>query len=262
MILILSAISLQRRLDSGTPKLSLYELPRFAHDQLGLNGLLLPTSMLAGADIAQVDKLRDSADKAGCPCLALLESTPQPLGRDDDLSEAAVERMLRVMQAASRLGCSSAGVPIEALDDEDSLSLASENCKRLLERADRLEINLLIAPRKGLTQTPDRLAALMKKIGGFRVGSLPDFEAADQSGDAADYLRRITPYASVVLASTKGFSAEHKHKGYDLKTLTDAIVSVGFDGSLAIEHRGPGDVVEGLTAAREAMVELLGERLA
>jgi len=262
MILILSAISLQRRLDSGTPKLSLYELPRFAHEQLGLNGLLLPTSMLAGADIAQVDKLRDCADKASCPCLALLESTPQPLGRDDDLSEAAVERMLRVMQAASRLGCSSAGVPIEAMDDEDSLSLASENCKRLLERADRLEINLLIAPRKGLTQTPDRLAALMKKIGGFRVGSLPDFEAADQSGDAADYLRRITPYASVVLASTKGFSAENKHKGYDLKTLTDAIVSVGFDGSLAIEHRGPGDVVEGLTAAREAMVELLGERLA
>ncbi len=260
MLLILSAISLQRRLESGSPRLTLLDLPRFAHEQLGLNGLLLPTSMLAGADAELVDRLRDSADKAGCPCLVLVESTPQPLGQDDDASEAAVERMLRVMQAASRLGCSAAGLPIEAKDDEDSLSLASENCRRLLERADRLELNLLISPRKGLTETPERLALLMKKIGGFRVGSLPDFEAATKSDDAQDYLRRVTPYASAVLGATQGFTSG-KHKSYDLKPLVESIVSVGFDGSLAIEHRGSGDPVEGLKAAREAMMELLGDRL-
>ena len=54
----------------------------------------------------------------------------------------------------------------------------------------------------------------------------------------------MTPYASAVIGATQGF-AGGKHKSYDLKPLLDAIVSVGFDGSLAIEHRGPGDPVEG-----------------
>jgi hypothetical protein len=65
---------------------------------------------------------------------------------------------------------------------------------------------VLIAPAAGLTEDPERLTDLLKGIGGFRIGTMPDFHTAAKSGDPVGYLKKLTPYASVVNASTLGFT--------------------------------------------------------
>ena len=258
MLLTLSANSLSRRIGSTGPLgLSLLDLPAFAREHLDLYGLQITASMLAGAETSVFDRLRDQADKAGCPCLLLVEDEPQPIAGAEDKAEASMQRMDRVIRGAHKLGCNAVAFSIESRDDESSLENAADRMQQVMERAERLELNLLIAPRAGLTADPERLATLIKKIGGFRIGSLPDFETAANAGDASEYLRRVTPYASSVVASTRVFNDAGEHEPYDLRACVDAVRSVGYDGALAIEYRGKGDPVEGVTRTRDALLAAL-----
>ena len=256
MLLTLSAKSLGPMLEGKKPKLELLELPQFTMDEFGLHGLNLQTKYLAGWGIEAIDRLRDQADKVGCPWLTLIEEQAQPLGDTSEKKLAqALDRLDRVLRVAHRLGCAGVAIGVEhkAPEDEAGLERVAERLKEVLANAERLEMNLLLSPQPGLTSTPERLTGLIRKVGGFRIGSLPDFEAASDSGDAAGYLRSLTPYASAVTAATTKFSAKGKHEAFDLSTCVEAIKSVGFEGTLSLEYRGPGDPIQAIQATKQAI---------
>ncbi len=204
MTLSISSIrSLLRKRGSGAPKLDLLDVPRFTREELGLHGLTLTTDLLAGSTRDRLTGLRDAGDKAGCAALVLVEPDPLPIAElAESKGEQSIERMRRVLEAARLLGCSSAGFSIRGKDDDASFERACERLKPVVEIGERWEINVLIRPSKGLTETPDRTIELIKKVGGFRIGTLPDFQSAAATDDPAGYLRRLTPYASALLAST------------------------------------------------------------
>lgn len=258
MILTLSVASVARLLASKKSELSLTQLPETAHDVLGLRGLLLPTSVLAGISPQEATALRDAADKAACPCLILVESDPQPFAAEDERVDVAMERMNKVLRVAQMLGCNSVGVSVAAPNTDDAFENAAVALKMVLERADRLDINVLIAPHTGLTAEPDRLTDLIKKVGGFRIGTLPDFATAAKSGDPAEYLRRVAPYAQAVIASSLAFDEDGQHEGFDLSACVGALQAVGFEQTLAIEYRGKGDVLEGVRKTRAVIEGCLG----
>jgi hypothetical protein len=118
---------------------------------------------------------------------------------------------------------------------------------------ERMELNLLIAPNAGLTEDPDRLTELLKRIGGFRIGSLPDFGHAADTGDLVDALRKLAPYAGAVHATVQGFDADGAHCRYDLAQGVAAIRGVGFVNTLAIDYVGGGDAVDDIERAREIL---------
>lgn len=244
--------------------LRLVDLPRFAREELGLFGLNISTEFLVGADLARLDQVRDSADKASCPYLVLIESEVQPYGHhDDDKGQAAIDRMVKVARAANRLGCSSVATAISVPEDGSTLDIAAARLKRTLQAADRLEINLLISPSKGLTANPEKLTELIKKVGGFRIGTFPDFQAAAATEDPIHYLRKLTPYAAAVSASVMNFKASKKppgfvHEPYDLTALAKAVAAVGYTGTLAIDYRGDGDPAEDIPKARTMLEAAIG----
>lgn len=355
-------------------QLDMLDLPRFARETLGLHGLALSTELLAGADRARLEAIRDRGDRAGCACLLLSEYDGQNFGStNENVVGAASERTRRVIEAAHILGCSAASVRIEAPDDDAALARVANALRPVVERAEKLDMNLLLAPGKGLTSRPDRVTELLKKVGGFRIGTYPDFEVAAASSDPVQYLQRLTPYATAVCAATislkeptpggaskrkssppppllsrtprddeddeeadekpsatkkkagkKGAKAEEPelppaeakgtkaakgkkgeapppppppaeepeteddedfegddeiedlidevmaaaedevaplvamdHEPYDLEPLVRAIVNVGYDGPLAIEYRGQGDLVMGITQSRDTLLALI-----
>lgn len=260
MLLILSASSFRKAVSAGRGGIDLLDLPRYALDELGLRGLLVPTDMLAGADANRIDKLRERADKALCPCLFMVEPAAHRLCEGGEHAAAAASaRLERVLVAAQRLGCSAAGVCIAGQDTDTALELAAERLKPLAARAERLDLSLLIHPVEGLTARPERVADLIKKVGGFRLGSMPDFRDGAASGDASGYLRRLAPYAPVVTATAIEFDDAGAHQPYSLDECADALVTVGFDGAVALDYQGKGDVSRGLRLTREAIEgKLLG----
>lgn len=251
----------------GKPKMDLLDTPQFAHETLGLRGLHLTTDLLVGITRDRLEELRERADKVGCACLLLIEPEAQPFAdRSQDKGDGAIERTHRVLQAAHLLGCNAAAIRIAGQDNDDAFARAVERLKHTVERAERLEINLLIAPTKGLTARPDRLTDLIKAIGRFRVMTYPDFALASQTEDPVAYLRRLTPYAGAVCASTLAFECEGTeadwerlatgpipHVGYDLTPLVKAVRSVGFDGALGIDYRGKGDATLGAMMSRSVL---------
>lgn len=279
MLLTLSASCLKSLvLPAGRgkkPQIDLLDLPAYTKGTLGLGGLNLSTDLLVGADRARLDIVRERTDKAGCSCLLLVEADAQKFGdKSPANAAAATDRMRRVVEAAHILGCSAAAVRITADDDDEVLATVAQRLKPVVERAERLDLNLLISPGPGLTARPERVTELLKKIGGFRIGTFPDFQSASTAKDPAAYLHRITPYATVVSASTvklvsqgprkgrKGEPAhpdEFAHEPYNLKTMVDAIAAVGYDGPLAIDYRGEGDPIAGIAASRLALLSALGE---
>ncbi|MCA9302545.1 MAG: TIM barrel protein [Phycisphaerales bacterium] len=274
----------------GKRAVEVIDLPKYTAEHLGLSALTLPTDLLAGMGRTELEKIRDTGDRAGCTCLLLSQSEPLTLAESSESKgDAAIDRARRIITAATLLGCNSASISIKAKDTEAQFDLVTERMKRILEHADSVDINVLIAPEAGLTEDPERLTDLIKAIGGFRIGSFPDFEGAQKSGDPAGYLRKLTPYASVVNASTLGFTAGEipdaakksnplesglsgldalaaelesmldepdappVHDGFDLATMAGALSAVGFDGNIAIDYRGGGDGTLGAMQSHEAL---------
>lgn len=283
MLLTLTANSLRSALTArlgSRSRIDLLDLPAYTRQTLGLHGLNIPTDLLAGADADRLEALRDRADKAGCACLLLIEPTPQPFGSPtESRAESAAERTGRVIRAAQLLGCNAVVIRIEARDSDDVFDLTAERLRKVARVAERAEMNLLLQPwpstnkdqngggQGGLTRDPDRITALIKKIGGFRIGTYPDFETAASAEDPKQYLRRLTPFASAVSASTIRFVSDSgaedqpdlpvHHEPYELVPLIEAIRSVGFDGTLAVDYRGTGDSTMGVIRSREALERAL-----
>lgn len=257
MLLTLSAKSLLSRLRSAGDPLALPDMPTVASQELGLRGLCVQTDLLAGVGLAEIDRLRDRADKSACPCLLLIEEQPHALGDGDEATVAAgVERLKRVVQVAHRLGCAGIVVGIKDTRSTRSDDAVAASLKKVVAAAERLELNVLVAPQPGLTQTPEQLTGLIRKVGGFRIGSFPDFEAAAQSGDATRYLRGIVPYAAAISVPTASLDGRTRDPTYNLPECLRAIRSVGYDATLTLECRG-GDPSPPINAAREAIEAFL-----
>jgi len=319
MLLTLSARALKNKLAPGAkPALKLTDLPTFARNELGLTGMVMFTDLLAGQDRQGLSKVLEAADKAGCPCLVLIEPNPLALADSDEVKvQAALERCMRIAQAAAWLGCAAFSIPVIAKTEEDLIE-AAFNLKPISRRAEKLELNMCIQPCSGATDTPEAVTDLLKKIGGFRVGTLPDCGQAMKSGDAAAYLRRLAPYASAILMpvgienQTAKFVAQKKKpakvkaaveddeddpekpklkvKGkkakptdgaasaaaeavmsaisakttpatsgvMDFGALLDVLLTVGYDGPLALDYVGHGDPVAALKATRDAIIRETG----
>lgn len=278
MLLTLTATCLRPLLE-GTPaggkaapraKIALEDLPTFTRDELGLAGLNLSTDLLVGADRTRLERLRERADRASCACLLLIEGEGQAFGDvDDAVGKGAQARLTRVVEAARLLGCTSAAVKVIAEDSEVGMLRSATRLKPIVERAEKLDVNVLISPCKGLTFLPERVAELIKRVGGFRIGTFPDFQSACEHPDPVAYLRRLSPYAAVVSASTLQFKSAGKkgakgegelvHEPYELAPLVEAVESVGYDGTLAIDYRGKGDPVQGIRTSMSVLAGALVE---
>ncbi len=262
MLLTLAARSLQQLVSgNGADSLSLLDLPAFTIEQLQLRGVNVPSSMLAGWTLEDLDTLRDRADKAGCPCLVLIEDAPlkftAPEEGDPEGQSPALDRIRRLAQAATRLGCNALAIRCDGPDTDEVFDQTAEELKDVMPAVERLELNLLVAPHEGLTQRPERLTDLLKRIGGFRIGSLPDFGHAATSGDLTDELRKLVPYAGAVHATVEEFDGKGAHKRYDLAEGVAAIRSVGFLNTVAIDYVGTDDPVANIEAARKILQQAI-----
>jgi len=122
MLLTLAARSLRTLVSAnGEGSLSLLDLPSFALKELGLRGMNVPSSMLAGWTLEDLDNLRDRGDKAGCPCLVLIEDSPMCLAAADPAEIlSAGDRIRRLSVAANRLGCNALAIRCTAPDTDEA----------------------------------------------------------------------------------------------------------------------------------------------
>ena len=216
----------------------IFSVPQFVATDLELRGLNLPTDLLKGFGITQIDRLRDEADRAHCPVLLLTEEDPIDFITRGPEWAKVLDRLKRLGLAANRLGCPSVSVRVAAPATDEAFEATAQGVKLALRELDRFELNLLLAPNAGLTFDATRLTELIKKIGGFRIGSYPSFAHAFASGDIDKTLRTLAPYAPAIAASVRGFDKDGVHDGYSIEECVDSIRRVGFSNTLSLEFVG------------------------
>ena len=274
ILLTLSAGSIRPLLAAKDPRCAtLFEVPQFAATQLELRGLNLPADMLKGFGYHEIERFRDEADRAHCPVLMLSEENPINFAiRGTPEWTAALDRLRRLGIAANRLGCPSIAVRAQSPDTDEAFEATSTGVKVALRELDKFELNLLLTPNEGLTFDAGRLTDLIKKIGGFRIGSYPSFAHAHATGDLEKTLRKLAPYAPAIAASVRGFDKDGVHDGYSLASCIESIRSVGYGNTLALDFVGKSDgdrksakkaasidVVAELDTARRQLAELTAE---
>ena len=257
MLLALSAGSLRGALTRAKSPLALHDLPAFVREELDLRGLNLPTDLLAGRPPADLDRIRDRADRVGCPCLMLVETDPLDLAGADAKQAAAMERLRRLGTAAHRLGCAFLGLKLKDISSPAQMDRVATGLRAALSEMDRWEVNLLLQPHGGVLEKGEPLVELVKKVGGFRIGALPSFLHAHESGKMRDMLRRLAPYAQAMIAEIRGFDAKGEHADWSLETCIETLRAVGFNNMLSLEWSGKADGVKHLIRAREVLTEAL-----
>jgi sugar phosphate isomerase/epimerase len=241
MVPTLEAGSLARIVAGVAPggTLQLEELPEFASREFGVRGLSIPAELLSGRPLREIERLRDAADKAGCPCLLLTEHRPLLIAGGH--LAAGVDRLVRLAGAASSLGCSCLAVsPIaEAGGDADSLATGLRSGLLAIER---FELNLLVIPSdSGDLSEVAGVIDLIRRVGGFKIGCMPTFRHALSTRDPEATLRKLAPYAAAIEADLDGLglgrSGEAKVGRVLLKELVEALRAVGYANTLALASR-------------------------
>ena len=261
LLVTVSAAAFRGRLESSEDSLDLVDMPTLAVNELGVRGISIPASLLSGRDSSALERIRDEADRARCPTLLLYEETPFDVGSaDPDVRAAASERIGRLARAASMLGCANLGIACSGVDQGDCFDLAAATLREIMKRIDRQEVNLLIQSTRGITEKPDRLTELIKKIGGFRIGSLPDFRIAHDSGDFTGDLRRLAPYAGTIIATVGGGKLGGKpatgpkdKSPYDIVEGLKAVLAVGYQDAISLNHAGGKHATKAIIEARELL---------
>lgn len=257
MLLALSAGSLRGALTRAKSPLALHDLPGFVREELDLRGLNLPTDLLAGRTPADLDRIRDRADRVGCPCLMLVETDPLDLAGADAKQSAAMERLRRLGTAAHRLGCAFLGLKLKDVASPAQMDRVATGLRAALAEMDRWEVNLLLQPHGGVLEKGEPLVELVKKVGGFRIGALPSFLHAHESGQMREMLRKLAPYAQAMTAEIRGFDAKGEHTDWSLESCIETLRAVGFNNMLSLEWSGKGEGTKHLIRAREVLTEAL-----
>ncbi|MCA9293898.1 MAG: hypothetical protein KDA20_08800 [Phycisphaerales bacterium] len=248
MLLTLAVDALRDQLKSvGKGSLAPLDMPDFVVREFELRGLHVSTTLFAGWAIGDIDKFRDRCDKAGCPCLVMTEPTPLKLADHDGMvADAAADRVSKILKVAHRLGCASVAIRVDDPGDDDAFEVACDHLRDIVRQAERAEINLLVGECPGLAPTAQALTDLVRRVGGFRIGSFPTFAAAHASGDPSEYLRQVAPYATAI-------SASGELDAPVIAKCVEAIRAVGFDGTLAIDPAPGKDVAKRILTAKEAI---------
>ncbi len=259
LLVTASALAFADRLRSEDDPLTLVDFPAFAAGEIGVRGVSLPASLLSGLTLPDLEAIRDAADKARCPALLLLEDRSQPLADlDADVRGEATERVRRLSRAANILGSAQLGISIEGEDGEDRFELAASTVREAIHSINSFEVAVLLEAAEGLAGDPGRLTDLIKKIGGFRIGSLVDFRFAHDTGDFEGTLRRLAPYAGTIFATVgasargaKPAAASKDATPYDIEAGLQAVLAVGYQHAICLDHAGGPNAMATMIEARE-----------
>ncbi len=261
LLVTASASAFADRLRNEDDPLSLVDFPAFAAGEIGVRGVSLPASLLAGLTPSDLEAIRDAADKARCPALLLREDRPQPLADADiAIRNDATSRVQRLSRAASILGSAQLGISIEGKDDDERFELAASTVREAIHSINSFEVAVLLEAAPGVAGDPGRLTDLIKKIGGFRIGSLVDFRFAHDTGDFEGTLRRLAPYAGTIFATVgasasggKPAAASKDTTPYDLEAGLKAVLAVGYQHAICLDHAGGPNAVAAMIEARETI---------
>jgi len=220
-------------------------------------------------DKSYLSQMKQNAADAGVQSLLIMIDREGNLGDPNEKKrKQAVENHHKWVEAAKFLGCHSIRVNARSGGSyEEQRDRAADGLRQLTEFADPYEINVIVENHGGLSSNGRWLAAVMKKVGHKRCGTLPDFGnfAIDRQRDIwydrYEGVQELMPYAKAVSAKSYDFGQAGNDTRTDYLRIMKIVVDSGYHGYVGIEYEGGKlDEFAGIRATK-ALLEHVREKL-
>ena len=217
---------------------ALLDLPRVLRDSLDMRVIDLNTTTLGESGPAELGRLRNAAEKAGC-FLTNLKMNQRDLNMeswDPAVRAHAIVGYKRSIDVAARLGCHWARPLPQAERPDWDTHVAGY--RELADYAAEKGVEMLVENFGWMQDNVDALPRLVEAIGN-NVAASPDIGNWDSEELRFQGLRKAFPLAVTCDFKARELTAEGEHYTYDLKRCFDIGWEAGFRGPWCLEHTNP-----------------------
>ncbi|MCC2671946.1 MAG: Xylose isomerase-like barrel [Armatimonadetes bacterium] len=205
-----------------------------------------------GKDQAYLSEMKKRAADLGVKNVLIMCDGEGNLGDADAAKRTrAVENHYQWVEAAKFLGCHAIRVNAASSGTyEEQLDRAADGLRRLTEFGAEHRISVIVENHGGLSSNGAWLAAVIKKVGHPRCGTLPDFGNFNL-GDGKEYdryqgVQELMPFAKGVSAKTMEFDAAGNETKTDYRRMMKIVLDAGYKGWVGIEYSGTIPEPEGI----------------
>jgi sugar phosphate isomerase/epimerase len=184
---------------------------------------------------------------------------------DEGKRRQAVENHQKWLDAARELGCHSIRVNAASSGEYDEQTrLAADGLRRLTDRGEKLDLNVIVENHGGLSSNGAWLSAVIQRVDHPRCGTLPDFGNFNL-GDGKTYDRykgvgEMMPFAKAVSAKSNDFDDDGNEIHTDYRKMLRIVLDAGYRGFVGIEYEG-GKLSEpdGIRATKQLLERVRAE---
>ena len=218
------------------------DFPRIAREDFDINGIEFVSTLFELPTFSYLNRLRRNAEKYNVTMVLIMV--------DDEGETCDPNREARIQTAinhrkwvdiAKYLGCHSIRTncrgPKNAPKDQ-ALEWAADCYNRLLEYAAPAGIGIVIENHGGLSNDPDWMVSLFKKVDNPYFGSYPDWRGPSKTFDNYEYIRKMLPYAG-------GMSYRNQPTEEQTARLIKLCQDAGYKGWYGIESSGRDEIKKG-----------------
>ena len=227
------------------------DFPRIAREDFGINGIEFVNTLFESPTESYLKTLKQNAASYGVTMVLIMVDE-----EGDGCSDTKERRKQfeinhrKWVDIAHYLGCHAIRTNCrgpENADKQQALEWAAESYHMLLEYAMPAGINIVIENHGGVSNDPEWMIALMKKVNNPKFGTYPDWREPSTDFDNYTYLQKTLPYA-------KGMS----YRNQPTEELTAKMIKLsqdgGYRGWYGIESKGREEVKHGVELLKKYLI--------
>jgi len=227
------------------------DFPRIAREDFGLNGIEFVNTLFGAPTEDYLKKLKSNAADHDVT-MVLIMVDEEGDGCSDTLAGRKQFEInhRKWVDIANYLGCHAIRTNCrgpENVEKKQALDWAEESYKMLLDYARPANINVVIENHGGVSNDPDWMLSLAKRLNDPLFGTYPDWRNPSADFDNYSYLQKTVAYA-------KGMS----YRNQPTEELTAKMINLcqvsGYRGWYGIESRGREEVKKGIELLKKYLL--------
>jgi len=230
------------------------DFPRIAREDFGLDGVEFVNTLFEAPTETYFKQLRQNAAAEGIAMVLIMVDDEGDGCCPDKQGRKEFQLFHRKwVDIAYYLGCQAIrtncrGPRSGQFDKEEALEWAAESYHPLLEYARPAGINILIENHGGVSNDPDWMVRLMKKVNDPIFGTYPDWREPAADFDNFTYLQKTLPFA-------KGMSYRNQPTDELSRKMLELCRQNGYEGWYGIESDGRQAIRTGIRILTEKIAQ-------
>jgi L-ribulose-5-phosphate 3-epimerase len=226
-----------------TGKWKTLDFPRIARQDFGLNGIEFVNTLFEVPTETYLQQLKNNAKAEGVTMVLIMcdDEGDGCMPTKEGRKQFEINHR-KWVDIAHYLGCIAIRTNCrgpENVNKEEALKYAAESYNLLLEYAVPAKISIVIENHGGVSNDPDWMVQLMKKVNNPFFGTYPDWREPAPDFDNVSYLEKTLPYAG-------GMSYRNQPTDELTIKMIEMCRAAGYHGWYGIESYGREAVHKGI----------------